>query len=238
MPAATMCGPVSGMPPNKPVPISERREVRIRPIDGPGHLVLRETGNLVELVAGTVVLLSSAALGTELAFGRLSARLGRGAPRRIVVGGLGFGATLRGVLEVAGPEASVIVVEKVDAIIRLVRGPLAFIAEHALDDARVTLVRGDVSAVVAQSVANVDLILLDVDNGPHWASFRTNARLYSPAGLAAFKRALVRGGVLAVWSGYRSDTFLEHLRGAGFTPSVVPLAERGRVRARAYVGCA
>jgi spermidine synthase len=209
----------------------------VHPIQGPGHLLLRETGNLVELVAGNVVLLSSASLGTERSFGRLASTLGRGAPKRVVVGGLGFGATLRGVLEVVAPDASVVVVEKVDAVIGLVRGRLASIANGALDDARVKLVRGDVSEVLAQSEGDVDLILLDVDNGPHWASFRTNARLYSPPGLAALKRALVAGGVLAVWSGYRADAFLGHLRTAGFAPSVIPLHERGRVRARAYVGC-
>jgi len=217
---------------------ASRREVRIRPIDGAGHLVLRETGNLTELVAGNVVLLSSAALGTELAFGRLAATLGRGSPRRIVIGGLGFGATLRGALDVAKSETRIVVVEKVEAVIRLVRGPMASVSGGALDDPRVDLVRGDVSEVVAREARSVDLILLDVDNGPHWASFRSNARLYSPAGLAALKGALTPGGVLAVWSGYRADAFLGHLRRAGFAPSVLTLAERGRVRARAYVGIA
>jgi spermidine synthase len=198
--------------------------------------VLRETGGLVELVAGNVVLLSSAALGTERAFGGLVASIGPPAPRRIVVGGLGFGATLRGVLDAVGQEVRVVVVEKVDAVIALVRGQLATIAGYPLDDARVELVRGDVGPVVSQGAQEHDVILLDVDNGPHWASFRSNARLYSPAGLAALKRALVPGGALAVWSGYRSDSFLGHLRRAGFGPSVVPLHENGRVRARAYVG--
>jgi predicted membrane-bound spermidine synthase len=211
-------------------------QIRLRPIDGPGHLVLRETGNLVELVAGNVVLLSSAALGTEFGFGRLAATIGGGSLRRVVIGGLGFGATLRGVLEVTSPEVRVVVVEKVEAVVRLVRGPLAHIADHPLDDPRVELIEGDIRDVVGQAPGDLDMILLDVDNGPHWASFRTNAGLYTPAGLAAFKRALRPGGVLAVWSGYRSDTFLGHLRRAGFTPSTVPLQERGRVRARAYLG--
>jgi spermidine synthase len=213
-----------------------RGQVRIRPIDGPGSLVIRETGNLVEILAGSVILLSSAALGTEFAFGRLASTLGRGTPRRIVVGGLGFGATVRGVLDVVGPDASVVVVEKVEAIAELVRGPMAHVTNGVLDDARVKLVMGDVRTVLANAAGDVDLILLDVDNGPHWASFRSNARLYSRAGLAELKRALFAGGVLAVWSGYRADSFLGHLRSAGFVPSVVPLQERGRVRARAYVG--
>lgn len=222
----------------RPALAPSRREVRIRPIEGSGHLILRETGNLTELVAGNVVLLSSASLGTEHAFGKLGATLGRGSPRRIVIGGLGFGATLRGALDVAVPDARIVVVEKVEAVIRLVRGPMASVSAGALDDARVELVRGDVGEVVAQRSRDTDLILLDVDNGPHWASFRSNARLYSSGGLAAIKAALVPGGALAVWSGYRADAFLPHLRRSGFTPSVLTLAERGRIRARAYVGIA
>jgi spermidine synthase len=212
------------------------REVRIRPIDGPGHLVLRESADRLELLAGDVVLLSSTALATELAFGRLASGIGCGALRRIVVGGLGFGATLRGVLEVAEPDTSVVVVEKVDAIVRLVRGPLATLAGRALDDHRVQLIRGDVGNVIAEAAGDVDAILLDVDNGPHWASFRTNARLYTLEGLAGLKRALTPDGALAVWSGYRADSFLAHLHNAGFAPSVVPLEEDGRVVARAYIG--
>jgi hypothetical protein len=39
-----------------------------------------------------------------------------------------------------------------------------------------------------------------------------------------------------VWSGYPADPFVPRLRAAGFAPSIVPLRERGVVRARAYVG--
>ncbi len=199
------------------------------------EVVLRETGDLLELLAGNLVLLSSAALGTERSFGEL-ATLCRGTPRRVIVGGLGFGMTARGVLDVAAASTRVVVVEKVDAVIDLVKGKLAHMADRPLDDPRIELVRGDVGEVIAQRKGDVDAILLDVDNGPHWASFRTNARLYSLAGLADCQRALAPGGVLAVWSGYRADAFLSHLRKGGFAPSVVPLQERGRVRARAYVG--
>ena len=87
-----------------------------------------------------------------------------------------------------------------------------------------------------QDASAWDAILLDVDNGPHWASFRTNARIYTPAGLAAVRRALAPGGSLAVWSGYPADAFLAQLRAAGLAPRTVLLRERGRVRARAYVG--
>ena len=180
---------------------------------------------------GRVPIVTSALLGTERAFGRL-------APARaskVLVGGLGFGATLAGVLETVGPEACVIIVEKLATVVRLVRDELAHLARTSLDDPRVTLLRDDVATVIARE-RGLDAILLDVDNGPDWGSFRSNARLYTPAGLAAARRALRSGGMYAVWSGYPADAFVDALRRAEFRASVVALKERGRVQARAYVG--
>jgi len=195
-------------------------------------LTLRRRGDVVDLLLGNVVLLSSAALETELELGRLVRTLVPGA-RRVLVGGLGFGATVRGVLDVHGVHVKV--VEKLATVEKLLRGPLAHLAHGVLDDPRVEVVRADVADAIAAE-RDLDAILLDVDNGPEWASFRTNARLYAPAGLAAARAALAPGGVLVVWSGYAADAFVPKLRAAGFSPSVVPLRERGVVRARAYVG--
>jgi spermidine synthase len=178
-----------------------------RPLE-PSLFVRRRAGR-VDLILGNVVLLSSAALETERTFGAL---VPEGA-RRVVIGGLGFGATLRGALD-AAKGAQIVVAEKVSALEPLLRGELADVGDpSALDDPRV-----------------------DVDNGPDWASFRTNARLYSPAGLGVARAALKKGGLFAVWSGYPADWFLARLRAAGFTPSIVLLREKGVVRARAYVG--
>jgi predicted membrane-bound spermidine synthase len=194
--------------------------------------VVRRRDGRVDLILGNVVLLSSAALETERSFGALAPK----GAARVVIGGLGFGATLRGTLDVVGPGARVIVAEKVAAIEALLRGELADLAPAgALDDPRVAIENIDVTDLLARERA-LDAILLDVDNGPDWASFRTNARIYSPAGLAVASAALAPGGILAVWSGYPADPFLGRLRAAGFTPSVVPLHESGVVRARAYVG--
>jgi spermidine synthase len=196
-------------------------------------LVLREQAGRVDVLLGNVVLLSSAALETELAFGRIAPP----GAARVVVGGLGFAATVRGVLEVVANDAQVVVVEKVGAIEALVRGELAYLAQGALEDARVEVRRADVADVVAAAdPGSVDAILLDVDNGPEWASFRTNARLYAADALARACTALRPGGLLAVWSGYAADGFQARLRKAGLVPTVVPLREKGVVRARAYVG--
>jgi spermidine synthase len=200
------------------------------------RLTLRDLGTHHELLLGQVPILSSAALATERAFGALAQGLDPGVPaRRVLVGGLGFGATLRGALDVTGPEAEIVVVEKLATVVSLIRGELTHLAPGVLDDPRVRLVEDDVASVLAAE-RGLDAILLDVDNGPGWASFRSNARLYTPAGLAAARAALRLGGALAVWSGYPAEAFVGQLRRAGFTPEVVPLRERGIVRARAYVG--
>ncbi len=209
----------------------------VRTLEEAGQrLTLRDLGTHHELLLGQVPILSSAALATERAFGELGPSfVAGGGLCRVLVGGLGFGATLRGVLSVVGPDAEVVVVEKLGAVIALLRGELAHLAPGVLDDPRVRLVHGDVAAALAAE-RGLDAVLLDVDNGPGWASFRDNARLYAPAGLGAARDALRPGGAIAVWSGYPADAFVGQLRRAGFSPRVVPLHERGVVRARAYVG--
>ena len=192
-------------------------------------------GSHVELLIGDAPILTSAALGTERAFGRLAEMLVTRPAPKILVGGLGFGSTLRGVLEVVSSDATVTIVERLDTVIGLVRGELAHLAAGALDDPRVQLLSDDVVDVIARS-RDFDAILLDVDNGPEWASFPENARLYGPTGLLAARAALTPGGSLAVWSGYPVDAFLRKLRGAGLRSKVVPFEEEGELRARAYVG--
>lgn len=199
-------------------------------------LALRKRKGALELVLGNVVLLSSAALETERMFGRLAAEaIGDDPAPRIVIGGLGFGSTARGVLDVAPPGAQVIVVEKLGAVVDVVRNEAADLAAGVLDDPRVTLERADVADVIARE-SGLSAILLDVDNGPEWASFRTNARLYADAAVVRARDALRANGIYAVWSGYAADAFVPRLRKAGLSPRIEPLRERGVVRARAYVG--
>lgn len=202
-------------------------------------LTLRRRGEALDLLLGNVVLLSSAALGTEDAFGRLATRgfAATDEAPRIVIGGLGFGATLRAVLAVAPPRAQIVVTEKLQAVVDVARNEAASIVQGALDDERVTLVMGDIADVIARET-ELAALLLDVDNGPEWASFRSNARLYAPAALERARAAMRPGGIFAVWSGYPRDAFVPVLRAAGFRASIEPLREGNVVRARAYVGIA
>ena len=199
------------------------------------HLTLRDLGGHVELLLGQVPILSSRSLETERSFGALARTLASEPPRRLVVGGLGFGATLLGTLSVLEEGDEILVVEKLKTVITLARGELAHLLGGALSDPRVRLINDDVAAVIARERA-LDAVLLDVDNGPDWASMRTNAALYAHAGLSEIYKALRPGGALAVWSGYPSHSIAGKMRRVGLCPSLVLLREKGLVRARAYIG--
>src|SRR5262245_53032337 len=106
------------------------------------RLTLRDRGTHHELLLGQVPILSSAALATERAFGELVRDLELGAgPLRVLVGGLGFGATLRGALDAVGEGAEILVAEKLSTVVELLRGELAHLAPGVLDDPRVRLLR-------------------------------------------------------------------------------------------------
>ncbi len=200
-------------------------------------LTLREREGHLDLVMGNVPLLTSRALETERTFGMLAKAPIDAGLRTVIVGGLGFGSTLQGVLEVARAETRIIVVEKLAAVVTVGETHARHLLGDSLQDARVTLELADVADVIAREAeGGVGAILLDVDNGPGWASFRSNARLYAPAGLESALRSLGSGGLFAVWSGYEEASFVASLRKAKFLPRVVPLHERGVLAARAYVG--
>ena len=189
------------------------------PIPGSdGQLRLMRRGAEYSIMTGGSELMNSRMSGSERALATLaSARIeGRPAPR-ILIGGLGMGFTLRAALEVLPPGARVEVAELLPAVIAWARGPMAEIFGGCLDDPRVRIITGDVAAPIAAATDAYDAILLDVDNGPGGLDRAANDGLYNPAGLAAARRALTPGGVLAIWSAMPDDAFLRRMKQAGFT---------------------
>ncbi len=148
----------------------------------------------------------------------------------VLVGGLGMGFSLRAALDALPPDARVIVAELVPAVVEWNRGVLGPLANHPLQDRRVTIVIGDVAETIASSGDRFDGVLLDVDNGPDAFTSGSNDWLYSDAGLTAIRRALKSDGVVGVWSAWESRKFEQRLRFNGFDVRVE------RVRARLKKG--
>ena len=197
-------------------------------------LLLRRDGQKLELVLGNVVLLSSAALETALELGRLAREpIERAAGGACVLGGgLGFGATLRGVLDVARSDTKVIVVEKLRTVMEIARSEAAELVGGALDDPRVELRAADVADVIAEvQPGSLSAILLDVDNGPQALSQAKNQRLYGDAGTRACWNALTPGGVLGVWSAGPNAKYAARLGRFGFETEVLRVAARTGGRA-------
>jgi spermidine synthase len=172
-------------------------------------------------------LMNSRMSGSEEALATLTcARLKNRTNPRLLIGGYGMGFTLRAALKVLPAGTSVVVAELVPEIIAWARGPMADLTAGCLDDRRVSVVEEDVAAVIAASRGAYDAILLDVDNGPDGLTRAENNALYSMDGLGAARAALVRGGILAVWSAGDDPAFTRRLHASRFN------VEATKVRAR------
>jgi spermidine synthase len=154
---------------------------------------------------------------------------------RVLIGGLGMGFTTAAALKKLPRQAVVFVAELVPAVVTWNRGPLAHLAGHPLDDARVILCEGDVGPIVRAGAAAYDAILMDVDNGPEALTSRRNNHLYSDDGIAAAKKALRPDGILAVWSSGPDSRYTRRLRQAGFHVEQVPVRAGRRGGARCTI---
>jgi len=196
-----------------------------------GELRLFRRGNEFSIMLGANELMNSRLSGSEEALAELACdRLAGTARPHFLIGGLGMGFTLRAALARLGAEAVVTVAELVPAVIGWARGPMTEIFAGSLDDPRARIVAEDVAGLIWAGAAGYDAILLDVDNGPDGLSRESNGRLYSANGLAAARRALRPGGVLAIWSAAPDRAFTRRLGEAGY--AVEEVVARGRAGGR------
>jgi spermidine synthase len=128
-----------------------------------------------------------------------------------------------------GKDAAITVAELVPAVVAWARGPLAGVFDGCLDDPRVEIHETDVATLIRAAEGDYDAILLDVDNGPEGLTRKANDALYDWEGLAAARRALRPGGLLAVWSSAQHPDFSKRLRQSSFAVDEVrPRANGGR----------
>lgn len=198
--------------------------------DGSRLTLQRHDGAYVIRVDG-VELMSTRRVNSEQHLAVLACTPVRdGAGVSVLIGGLGFGFTLRAALEVLAPDARVTVVELVPAVIEWNRNPEWPLAADALSDPRVSLVQADVAQVLRDHPLGYDAIMLDVDNGAESFTTGGNAALYRDAGIRSTLAALRPGGVAAWWSVDTEPAFAKALERAGLTVRV------HRVRSHATTG--
>jgi spermidine synthase len=140
---------------------------------------------------------------------------------RVLIGGLGFGFTLRAVLELLGEDGLVEVAELLPEVVAWNREHLAEVNGLLVDEPRVRMVLGDVYELMLKGEAErYDAILLDVDNGPVAMVQEGNGRMYQADGLAMIGRVLKPGGCVAFWSASGDPAFVRRLAKAGFAVQV------------------
>ena len=134
---------------------------------------------------------------------------------RILIGGLGFGFTLKRVLALTGPAAIVDVAELLPEVVAWNREFLAEVNGKLLDDPRVKIHVRDVFELIDRCGADrYDAILLDVDNGPDPFVQKGNERLYAQPGIHRIKNALRPEGRVIFWSAHPDKSFARSLEGA------------------------
>jgi spermidine synthase len=196
-------------------------------VPGGDKLDLYSRGDDFMIVLGRNELMSTRMNGSEIALAEMTIERLRGnAAPHLLIGGYGMGFTLRAALAVMGPKGQASVAELVPEIIAWAHGPMKRIADGCLDDPRVHLIMGDVADAIRTGANAYDAILLDVDNGPDGLTREGNDGLYCPEGLQAAKRALKRGGILAVWSAGEDKKFAKRLEKSGFAVEEVAVRAR------------
>jgi spermidine synthase len=185
-------------------------------------VVRRRTGEVLELRVNGVFVMDTAETATERLLARATLdQVER--PRRVLVGGLGLGFTVRELIADERVE-QVVVAEIEPAVVDWMRAGV-LPGGDLLTDPRVQVQVGDVRAVVARAPARgCDVVLLDVDNGPDFLVYDANAEVYAEPFLTECRRVLDDHGVLAVWSSTRSDALADALRMVYSTVEATPLA--------------
>src|SRR3954452_20165210 len=126
------------------------------------ELVLARRDGVYYLRVDGKELMTSRVHGSEEALSSLALKaLGKRQTPRVLVGGLGFGYTLRAALDHLPPDASVVVCEVFPSLLDWNRKLLGYLAGSPLEDKRVKVVLADVRTLF-DGRERFDAILLDV----------------------------------------------------------------------------
>jgi spermidine synthase len=178
--------------------------------DGEPLILQEHDGNYFMKVRG-VQLMSTNASSSEQQMADLACANLPEKPR-ILIGGLGFGFTLRRVLELCPPDAIIDVAELLQVVVDWNREFLMEVNGRLVDDPRVRIHIRDVTSLIDRvGKDRYNAILLDVDNSPDPLVQKGNAGLYDSRGIARAKAALHPGGRVIYWSANPDKSFARSL---------------------------
>lgn len=184
-----------------------------------GLLELRQRGDddFLMLIAGRVLMTSSARRSEEALATLGCAAVPDTAAPRLLISGLGMGYTLRAALDALPSTANIVVAEINPAVVTWCQGPLAGLTRSAVLDGRVRVAVGDVAGLIrAAAPGSYHAILLDLHDGPNPANERREDPHYGPAALARCHAALAPRGVLCIWSEQADEAFVRRMEAAHF----------------------
>lgn len=175
------------------------------------EIILRNKGELYEIRFNGMELMSNVNHRSErLLAERTLGLLGRPA-RKVLIGGLGLGFTLRAALDHLDDEAEVTVCEIIPEIVDWNRAHLGHLVDHPLNDPRVEVRADDVMKTLRDGLGEYDVVLMDTDNGPDFLVRETNGDIYAECGIRAVEQALTPAGIAAFWSATISPEFEKRL---------------------------
>lgn len=186
---------------SQPTPLGELtlRRRRIASLDGL---------EVLEVKLGDEFLMSSLFHVVEEALADLGLAGTKGDALDVVVGGLGLGYTAAAALREPRVR-SLLVVDRMPAVIRWHREGLVPLGPVLASDARCRFVEGDFFALAADPAFGFDpampgrcfdAVLLDIDHSPSKLLHGSHGAFYSREGLACLAGHLRPGGIFAMWS--------------------------------------
>lgn len=188
-----------------------------------GEIVLRQRGEIQELIVNGVFAMDSTEVTSELALADAAGT----APGRVLVGGLGLGYTASRLLDNGARHVDV--VELAGPLIEWAMQGVTAQLERVAHDPRIQLHHGDIAEWLPRREESFDAILLDVDNGPGFLIHDQNARVYAAEWLRTASERLTPGGVLVIWSEDAAPELARALAGLGvLTETVIEVDREGR----------
>jgi len=176
------------------------------------QLTLHEHDGQHFLKVAGLQLMSTTASSSEEQMAELSCHHLPAKPR-ILIGGLGFGFTLKRVLALTGADARVDVAELLPEVVSWNREFLQEVNGKLLDDPRVAIHIRDVYDLIdGCGTERYHAILLDVDNGPDPFVQKGNERLYGKPGIQRIRNALHPEGRVIFWSAHPDKSFADSLK--------------------------